>query len=415
MDVTVSLEARYQIARDGSVWSQAGMARPFWERYLDVFDRVRVVARATRVENPPEGWLPVTGKNISFCPIPDFLGPWQYLQQYRVVRKAIRAAIPKDGALIMRVGSQIANVMSSELRHSGYPYALEVIGDPYDVFAPGVVEHPLRPFFRWHFANSLRKQCLNAIGVAYVTRHSLQNRYPTRRISESLSDVELTGDAVLGGIASTYFSSIELEASSIAEGMRKARTAGPYRIITVGSLAQMYKGVDVLIEAISLCVQGGLDVSATVVGDGKFRASLEALARSRGVEERLEFAGQLTAGKAVRDRLDQADLFVLPSRTEGLPRALIEAMARGLPCVGSAVGGIPELLAEDDVIPPSNPKALALKIQEVLGQPARMDAMSNRNQAISLEYGDQVLRQRRQTFYRHVLDGTREWHDRNRH
>lgn len=415
MDVTVSLEARYQIASDGSVWSQAGMARPFWERYLDVFDRVRVVARATKVENPPEGWLPVTGKGISFCAIPDFLGPLQYLQGYRVVRNAIRAAIPKDGALIMRVGSQIANVMSGELRHNGYPYALEVIGDPYDVFAPGVVEHPLRSFFRWHFAKNLRKQCLNAIGVAYVTRHSLQNRYPTRRISESLSDVELTGDAVLCGTGSTYFSSIELEASCITEGRRKARTTGPYRIITVGSLAQMYKGVDVLIEAIALCVQGGLDMSATVVGDGKFRASLEALARSRGVEERLEFAGQLTAGRAVRDRLDQADLFVLPSRTEGLPRALIEAMARGLPCVGSAVGGIPELLAEDDVVPPCNPKALAQQIQAVLKNPTRMDAMSNRNQAISLEYGDQVLRQRRQAFYRHVLDETREWQDRNRH
>ena len=415
MDVTVSLEARYLIAKDGSVWSQAGMARQFWERYLDVFDRVRVVARATKVKNPPEGWLPVTGKDIHFHPIPDFLGPWQYLKRYRAVRQAIHAAIPAKGALIMRVGSQIANVMSSELLESGYPYALEVIGDPYDVFAPGVVDHPLRPFFRWHFAKSLRNQCLHAIGVAYVTRHSLQRRYPTRMISESLSDVELPGEAVLGGIASTSFSSIELEESSITSGRRKARTEGPFRIITVGSLAQMYKGVDVLIEALALCVPSGLDVSATVVGDGKFRPALEALAQNRGIGNRVEFAGQLTAGKAVRQRLDQADLFVLPSRTEGLPRALIEAMARALPCIGSAVGGIPELLGEDEVVPPGNAKALAQKITEVLSQPARMDAMSNRNQTLSLEYGDQVLKQRRQAFYRHVLNETKEWQNRNSH
>ena len=401
MDLTVSLEARYQIASDGSVWSQAGMARHFWERYLDVFDRVRIVARATRVQNPPENWLPVTGENIHFHPIPNFLGPWQYLQSYRAVRQAIHAAIPTQGALIMRVGSQIANVMTGDLLKSGYPYALEVIGDPQDVFAPGVVDHPLRPFFRWHFAKSLRTQCLHATGVAYVTRDSLQRRYPTRMISESLSDVELPTEALLGGIASNSI-------------RKKARIEGPFRIITVGSLAQRYKGVDVLIEALALCVQSGFHVSSTVVGDGKFRPELEALAQNRGVGNLVEFVGQLTAGKAVRHKLDQADLFVLPSRTEGLPRALIEAMARGLPCIGSAVGGIPELLGEDEVIPPSNANALAQKIMEVLSQPARMDAMSKKNQTVALEYGDQILKQRRRGFYQSVLNATKEWHNRNR-
>ena len=54
MDVTVSLEARYAVAPDGSVWSQAGMARSFWERYLEVFDTVRIVAQAVRVKQAPE-------------------------------------------------------------------------------------------------------------------------------------------------------------------------------------------------------------------------------------------------------------------------------------------------------------------------------------------------------------------------
>ena len=177
----------------------------------------------------------------------------------------------------------------------------------------------------------------------------------------------------------------------------------------------MYKGVDVLIEALALCVQLGLDASVTVLGDGKFRAELEDLAKNRGLGNRVEFAGQLTAGNAVRDRLDQADLFVLPSRTEGLPRALIEAMASGLPCVGTTVGGIPELLESGDLVPPGNAKALAETIVEVFSDPDRMDAMSNRNLTLSLEYGDQVLRQRRQTFYRDVLEGTKERQNRNGH
>ncbi len=415
MDLTVTLEARYQMAPDGSVWSQAGLARAFWERYLDVFDRIRVVARATQVDRPPDGWLPVTGNNISFHPLPDFLGPRQYVERYVSIRRAIREATPVDGALIMRVGSQIANVMSGKLRETGYPYALEVIGDPYDVFAPGVVEHPLRPFFRWHFSRRLREQCLNAIGVAYVTRHSLQIRYPNQMRSESLSDVELPGEALLGGIASTHFSSIELEASSIVEGAKKPKLGGPFRVITVGSLAQMYKGVDVLIEAVALCHQQGLELEVVVVGDGKFRPQLEALARNRGVAERVSFLGQLTAGTAVRDELDKADLFVLPSRTEGLPRALIEAMARGLPCIGSKVGGIPELLEESELVQPGQPQSLASKLIEVLRQPKRLESLSCRNRSLSLEYRDQVLKARRRAFYRHVLEGTKERSYRNAH
>jgi glycosyltransferase involved in cell wall biosynthesis len=120
------------------------------------------------------------------------------------------------------------------------------------------------------------------------------------------------------------------------------------------------------------------------------------------VDDRVAFRGQLTAGEAVRAELDRADLFVLPSRQEGLPRAMIEAMARALPCIGSTVGGIPELLPAEDMVPSNDVNALAQKIAEVISDPDRLRRMSARNLDKAKEYDDSAVRDRRRAFFRHV-------------
>jgi glycosyltransferase involved in cell wall biosynthesis len=265
MQLTVALEARYSLAPDGSVWSQYGMARRFWQRYLEVFDTVRIVSRARRIEQVPAGWLPVNGKNILFHGLPDYQGPWQYLRVYRRFQQAIRAAVPLRGAVILR-GGVAANCLERELRSWNYPYALEVVGDPNEVFAPGVVDHPLRPFFRWYFSRHLRRQCLRAVGVAYVTKRALQQRYPARFMSVGISDVDLPEEAMVGGVRWTHYSSSELNSAGVAEYARKAKDHGPYQLVTVGSLAQLYKGTDVLIEAVARCVSAGFDLTAVIVG-----------------------------------------------------------------------------------------------------------------------------------------------------
>jgi glycosyltransferase involved in cell wall biosynthesis len=174
-------------------------------------------------------------------------------------------------------------------------------------------------------------------------------------------------------------------------------------------LAQLYKAPAVLLEAIARCVGAGLDLGLTVVGDGKHRSELEAQARMLGLAERVCFLGQLTAGDPVREQLDHADLFVLPSLTEGLPRAMIEAMARALPCVGSTVGGIPELLPPEDTVPAGDAAALARKIREVVTALERMARMSTRNLAKAREYSDEALRSRQISFYQHLRAETTRW------
>jgi glycosyltransferase involved in cell wall biosynthesis len=88
---------------------------------------------------------------------------------------------------------------------------------------------------------------------------------------------------------------------------------------------------------------------------------------------------------------------------------MIEAMARALPCVGSTVGGIPELLPREDMVPPGDADALARKIIEIVSDPQRMQRMSARNLARAGDFQEEVLRERRLEFYRYVREQTEEW------
>ena len=92
------------------------------------------------------------------------------------------------------------------------------------------------------------------------------------------------------------------------------------------------------------------------------------------------------------------------SRTEGLPRALIEAMACGLPCIGSRVGGIPELLEPVALVAPGNSKELAEKIYEFVTDTTLLNSQAVRNWNEAKNYHDKILSQRRMAFYQHVIN-----------
>jgi glycosyltransferase involved in cell wall biosynthesis len=389
----VTFEQRFELAPDGTVWTPGQGSYEFLQRYLEIFDQVRVVGRVQSVTQVSPDWTRrADGQGVSFVPVPHFLGPWQYLQRALAIKRVLLEAARSTEAAILHAPSILTTALVNAFDERRHPYALEVVGDPWDVFAPGAIRHPLRPYFRQRFSRELRRQCHGSSATAYVTREALQRRYPSSpgAFQASYSDVELFDDA-------------------FAAGPRTDAPAGTVSLVMVGSLAQLYKGPDVLLEACHLGLKRGWDLRLTFVGDGQYRRSLEAQAAHLGLAERVRFAGQVAPGKDVRAELDRADLFIMPSRTEGLPRALIEAMARGVPCIASDVGGIPELLAKDDLVPPGDGAALARKIIAVLEEPGRLATMSARNLAQARQYHERRLRQARRTFYQYVRARTDAW------
>lgn len=399
MNVVVSTDYRYLGTPDGAVWSPTNCGYSFWLRYLEVFDSVRIVSRVCQVDSVPSEFQRVDGENVSVAAIPFYVGPTQYLQKYFQVQQAVKNAINKDDAVILRIPSNVANCVYDWVIRNNHPYALEVIGDPYNFFAPGTVKHPLRPFFRNWFTEKMKKQCFNSAANGYVTKEALQQRYPGSEQTYS-----------------TYYSDVELsDAAFVSAPHSFNNQSEKLTLITVGTLQNFCKGIDVLIDALAICVQQGLNLELVVVGDGCHKEDFKAQAKKLGIEDRVFFRGYLPTGKAVYEQLDMADLFILASRQESLPRAVVEAMARGLPCIGSDIGGIPELLADEDLVAPGSVNELATKIKEVVTKPERMSQMASRNLQTSKDYNEKLLQHRRLDFYKYVRATTASWQENQKH
>ena len=394
-NLIVVLEHRFRQTPDGKLWTLTMFPYKFWQRYLEVFDQVRIVARVCDIKSVPPNWQRVDGERVSFVPIPYYVGVQQYLLRMGEVNQAVRNAFTPGDAVIMRVPSQVGTHLQPLLRQYKYPYGVEVVADPYDVFAPGSVKHPLRPLFRWLLPRRLRQLCAEASVAAYVTENALQSRYPAG--SKTFS---------------TFYSDVELPDSAFVSSPRIPEPDKDFfRLISVGTMDQLYKAPDVLIQAVAQCVRERLNLELVLVGDGKYRKELVAQAADLGLEGRVRFLGWLPAGDAVRTQLDRADVFVLPSHQEGLPRAMIEAMARALPCIGSTVGGFPELLPPENMVSPGDVQGLAKKIQQVLSDSQGMARMSARNLAKAREYGEEVLRLRRVCLYQKLREKTEQWRE----
>lgn len=394
MQLTIFFDHRFHLDAQSNPRSPTHYnAELFADRYLRVFDQVRVVAR---LQEGQRGYFPMA-ENLSLFS----LGNWNsarelFLQRARLKRE-IKQQLKNSDAVLLVAPGLVATLAAKILRHTDRPYAVEMVGDPRGSLGPGGIRHPLRPLFCSLMVRQVSRQCREAASVAYVTSHTLQQQYPVSRSAFT-----------------TSYSSIELTSDALVANPRTLGKEGPIRIIHAGTMRQPYKAQDTLLRALAAVRTQGFDVQLTLLGDGCLRPSYEELACHLGIESEVTFAGQVPAGHAVRDRLDRSDLFVLPSRTEGLPRAMLEAMARGLPCIGSDVGGIPELLPDRYRFPVDDVAALASNIEQLISCPARYSAASDACLKKASEYRAPVLAARRLQHYQHLLQRTANYHASNR-
>jgi glycosyltransferase involved in cell wall biosynthesis len=182
-------------------------------------------------------------------------------------------------------------------------------------------------------------------------------------------------------------------------------TTGASVIGTVGRL-EVRKGTDVLLHAAAALKKKGLsEVRVVVVGDGPLRGELPTLAARLGIADHVHMLGDRSD---VHEVLGALDVFILPSRTEGMSNALLEAMATALPVVATAVGGNPEVVAAETtgvLVPSDNSTAMAEAIARLLAAPAMAARLGAAARAhVEERYSAPAMVRRLETVYAAVAD-----------
>jgi len=169
------------------------------------------------------------------------------------------------------------------------------------------------------------------------------------------------------------------------------------KLLFVGRLAAQ-KRVDRLLSALAIT---GAPVKLTIVGDGEERLNLERQARRLGLKN-VTFAG-VKAGETLLRFYQEADAFVLPSDKEGMPLTLLEAMANGLPVIGSDILGIREFIGESGILAKPSAKSFALAFEKLWQNKERLSSLSRLSVSKAKNYSLNNLTKKLEPLYEEVF------------
>jgi len=221
----------------------------------------------------------------------------------------------------------------------------------------------------------------------YVTNEFLQKRYPTIGRSVGISDVVLEDNQI--GVLEARLKHIN----------NKDKTS-QVKIATTAMVNVRYKGQRFVIRAIrQLKNMGYSNYHYYIIGGGDGRR-LQVLAKRLGVENQIHFVGKITHEEVFR-LLDEIDIYVHPSLQEGLPRSVVEAMSRALPCIGARTAAIPELLDNRFVVKRKSVDEIVDRIL-LLQDKNLSTAQAKRNYDEAKKYGCHILDAKRKEFYESI-------------
>lgn len=352
-----------------------------FERYTYLADNISFLIRTKKIDS----WRHYTKvpEEIRVISVPNFKGLKVYFKNKKRAKKIVKEQIKKTDIVVLRTQSSIASLALKYVKKYKKPYIVECVGCSWDTYwNHGIIGKIIAPYMFLEQKKMIRE----APYVYYVTNEFLQHRYPTKGKNINCSNVVLgkTDDNIL---TNRLHRIAMMDNNSLVLG-------------TAAAIDTRYKGHEYVIRAIPVLLDRGIDIVYKLAGGltgQKQDFYLRDLAEELDVSDHVIFLGSLSA-EDMGAYYDDLDIYVQPSKQEGLPRAVIESMSRGCPAIGSDLAGIPELIDKKCLFRPGNTDEF-IKVLCDINEKETLKALAINNFIKSKEYEKEKLTHKRKRFY----------------
>ncbi|MBE6324125.1 MAG: glycosyltransferase [Bacteroidales bacterium] len=372
---------------NGNYYAGSPERLDFLCRYVRVFDKVRLALRCIEEQELKSHRALINNPKVEVFPIPIFHGPKEYALNYFKIGKELRNVTEGCDAAVLRLPSTIAQRAYKWVVNAGIPYATEIVFDAND--GKDTASNLLEKILWGRIDGQMRNICYKADGVSCVTEKYLQKRYFSKKASHFES----------------HYSTLALN-KSFFSSPRNYPNYSPLTIAHVDLQIGLHsrKGTDIIIQALEKLKIKNIIVNVKFAGED-WDNSTEAIlsfAKEHNVDGQVQCVGFLTREKLDRF-LNESDLFVLPTKAEGLPRVIIEAIAKGLPTITTPASGNPELIPSEYLVNFYDVDTLADRIETLVTNKKAYEDASKINYEHSLQYEASILEKRRDEFYTELL------------
>ena len=368
---------------NGDYYSSGSFPGNVWSRYLEHFSSIIIIGR--KLDKKNTGLVQSNTERVKFRLIQEYRNPLDEFLYSKKIDNNIIDSLKQVDAVLVRLPSILGFRTINLCKKINKPYAIEVVGCAWDSYwYYGSFKGKLLALSHYGRMKNLIKDSEFTI---YVTKSYLQNRYKTIGYNSYASNVQINDnlDIVLHNH------------KKIISDNRK------YIFGMLGNIDVYYKGYDIAIKALAYIKNDIPDFILYIVGNGDGK-NIKMLLKKYDLNNHVKILGPLKSGKEVFKFLDNLNIYLHPSLTEGLPRALIEAMSRGCPTLASSVGGIPELLNEKYLHQPGDYKELSKQIENYSTDKEKLLLMANENFIKAKEYTNSKLNKRRSQFFKNFRD-----------
>jgi glycosyltransferase involved in cell wall biosynthesis len=355
------------------------------ERYRYLADSVSFLMRVNPID-PSEtgGYGRIDAADFQVIKIPNFKSIRSFFINRSAAKSIIRDAVARHDVIVVRLPSSAGVIAYNEAIRQKKPILVEVVACVFDALWNYDWRGKLLAHYKYF---NYRRLMRNVPFALYVTEHFLQSRYPTNGKSESCSDVDL----------------IPRREENLQSRLDKIRHYKPNQPLVLGTIAALdvpYKGQVDVIKALGILKKRGMLFKYRLVGQGNPTALLKVV-KQNDVEDIVQIVGALPHAE-IFSFLKDIDVYIHPSKLEGLPRAMIEAMSLACPCLGSNVGGIPELIESKCTFNPGDVDAVVSKLRDLSA--SWLFEQSTNSFFASHKYQKAILDGRRRVFYNLFLD-----------